>query len=66
MSLTPKEQVLDIEQMLARIEEIIIDGELPTKNLAGDLMSQSITEFREKLSKKIAELQEVLKNSGTP
>jgi hypothetical protein len=65
MSLTPKEQVLDIEQMLARIEEIIIDGELPT-NLAGDLMSQSITEFREKLSKKIAELQEVLKNSGTP
>jgi hypothetical protein len=60
MSLTTKEQVLDIEQMLARIKEIIIDEELPT-NLAGDLMSQSITEFHEKLSKKLAELQAVLK-----
>jgi hypothetical protein len=60
MSLTPKEQILDIEHLLARIKEIIIDKELPT-NLAGDLISQSIIEFHEKLSKKLAELQAVLK-----
>jgi hypothetical protein len=60
MSLTPDEQALDIEQMLNRIEEIIVSEELPN-NLAGDLMSQSLHEFHERLSVRIAELQDRLK-----
>lgn len=56
MSLTPKEQVMDIEQMLYRIEEIITKGELPN-NLAGDLMSESLHEFHDKLSKRLGALQ---------
>ena len=60
MSLTPKEQAMDIDQMLHRIEEIIVKGELPD-NLAGDLMSQSLAEFHEKLSERLDALQKQLK-----
>ncbi|SIT81251.1 hypothetical protein SAMN05421665_1241 [Yoonia rosea] len=60
MSLTPEEQAMDIGQILDRIKEIIVNGELPD-NLAGDLMSQSLTEFHEKLSKRLDALQEQLK-----
>jgi len=56
MNLTPDEQALDIEQMLDCIEDIIVNEELPT-NLAGDLMSQSIHEFHERLSARLAKLQ---------
>lgn len=60
MSLTPKEQELDIEQMLDRIEEIIANGELP-KGLAGALMSQSLEEFHQRLSNRLEALQTLLK-----
>ena len=60
MKLTPQEGVMDIEQMLNRIEEIIDNGELPN-NLAGDLMSKSLVEFHDKLSKRLAEIQGKLK-----
>lgn len=56
MTLTPNEQALDIEQMLDRIEAIIVSGELPT-NLAGNLMSQSLHGFHERLAARLAELQ---------
>lgn len=61
MKLTPQEQVMDIEQMLDRIEEIIVNGELPN-NLAGELMSQSLHEFHDKLSKRLADIQDKLKS----
>ncbi len=60
MSHTSEKQVLGIEQMLDRIEDVIVNGELPT-NLAGDLMSRSLIEFHEKLSTRLASLQEQLK-----
>ena len=60
MSHTSEKQVLGIEQMLDRIEDVIVNGELPT-NLAGDLMSRSLIEFHEKLSTRLARLQEQLK-----
>lgn len=61
MSLTPEERAMDIEQMLDRIEEIIVNGELPN-NLAGDLMSQSLQEFRDKLAKRLTTLQDKLQS----
>lgn len=62
MSLTPKEQVMDINQLLDSIEEIIVKGELPD-NLSGDLISQSLTDFHAKLSKKLDALQKKLKHN---
>lgn len=60
MKLTPKEQAIDIEKTLDRIEEIIVKRELP-QGLVGDLMSQSLDEFHRKLAERFAKLQSQLK-----
>ena len=64
MTLTPEEQITDIEQMLDRIEDIIVSGDLP-KGLAGDLMSKAHMERYERLQLRLAELQDRL-NNRTP
>jgi len=52
MNLTTEEQVLDIEKMLDRIENILVSRELPT-NLAGCLIGQSLHEAHDRLSEKL-------------
>ena len=64
MMLTPEEQIEDIEQMLGKIEEIIVSGDLP-KGLAGDLMSKSHMDRYERLQDRVAKLQDLL-NNRTP
>lgn len=64
MTLTPEEQIEDIEQMLDKIEEIIVSGDLP-KGLAGDLMSKSHMDRYERLQDRLAKLQDLL-NIRTP
>ncbi|WP_428541513.1 hypothetical protein [Rhodopila sp.] len=44
----PASERVGIEVLLARIENIILQGELPS-NLAGNLMSRSLEEFYDKL-----------------
>ena len=61
MTLTPEEQITDIEQMLDRIEDIIVSGDLP-KGLAGDLMSKSHMDRYERLQDRLAKLQDLLNN----
>lgn len=56
MNLTPNEQITDIEQMLTKIKDIIISGDIP-KGLAGDLLSQSLLVRYDRLSAQLAQLQ---------
>ncbi|UMA67259.1 hypothetical protein LVO79_20990 (plasmid) [Roseivivax marinus] len=64
MTLTPEKQIEDIEQMLDKIEDIIVSGDLP-KGLAGDLMSKSHMDRYERLQDRLAKLQDLLVN-GSP
>lgn len=63
MTLTPEEQVRDIEQMLDKIEEIIVSGDLP-RGYAGKLMSKSHMDRYERLQVRLAELQDLLKSKS--
>jgi len=51
----------EMEALLDRIEDIILKGELP-RNLAGDLMSQSLEKFYDKLSSRLEAIQSTLRS----
>lgn len=63
MSLTPKEEAIDIEKALDEIETVIVENKLPN-NLGGNLMSESLIEFHSKLSDRLSALQDCLKSSS--
>jgi len=54
----------NIESLLKRIETIITEGQLPP-GLAGDLMSKSLHEFYDRLSKKLESLAAAAREKAT-